>query len=83
MSDARTRFRQVVISQTVIDRAVELTRRYRLRGYDAVHLASALILNDALLRQGLPALTMVAADDNLLAAAAGEGLPTENPNHHS
>ncbi len=79
----RLAFRQVVISQAVIDRAIALTRRYRLRGYDAVHLASALILNDALLTQGLPALTMVAADDNLLAAAAAEGLPIENPNRHS
>jgi hypothetical protein len=31
---------------------------------------------------GLPALTFVAADDDLLAAASAEGLVTENPLAH-
>jgi predicted nucleic acid-binding protein len=68
--------------QEVIDLAVELTRRQELRGYDAGQLASAMILNRALLAQELPALTFVSADDNLLAAARNEGLSVENPNWH-
>lgn len=38
--------------------------------------------NKPLLDSGLPSLTFVAADDDLLAAAEAEGLPTENPNHY-
>jgi hypothetical protein len=45
-------------------------------------LASALALNEPLADHGLPLLTFVAADDNLLAAARLEGLPVENPNNH-
>jgi hypothetical protein len=32
---------------------------------------------------GLPPLTFVAADDNLLVTAQSEGLAVENPNDHS
>ena len=54
-------------------RAIQLTRRRKLRGY-AVHLACALALNDPLMESGLPPLTFVSADDDLLAAAVAEGL---------
>ena len=67
----------------MIDSAIQLTRRQKLRGYDAIHLACALALNKPLVDDGLPSLTFIAADDNLLAAACAEGLATENPNDHS
>jgi hypothetical protein len=35
-----------------------------------------------LIDHGLPPLSFIAADDNLLAAAQSEGLTTENPNDH-
>lgn len=66
-----------------ITTGIELVMRHRLRGYDAVHLACALLLNAALLAQQLPALTFVSADQDLLNAAQIEGLMTDNPNLYS
>jgi len=80
--DAQQQYQVVTTEQEVINLAVELTRRQKLRGYDAVQLASAMILNRALLAQELPTLIFVSADDNLLAAAENEGLSVENPNWH-
>ena len=65
-----------------VDSAIQLTRRQKLRGYDAIHLACALTLHKPLIDHGLPPLTFIAADDNLLAAAQSEGLTTANPNDH-
>ena len=45
-------------------------------------LATALTANDGLVAAGLPPLTLLAADRELLAAALAEGLPTDNPNLH-
>jgi predicted nucleic acid-binding protein len=70
------------LSDHVVRLAVELTRRHPLRGYDAVHLATAMTLNAALLAADLPPLVFVAADARLCEAARGEGLATENPNEH-
>lgn len=50
------------------------------RGYDAVHLGASLDLHDARRARGLPLLTFVSADNDQRAAAAAEGLPTEDPN---
>jgi uncharacterized protein len=83
LRDAGERYRLIAVGQTVIDNAIQLTRRQKLRGYDAIHLACALALNGPLAAHGLPLLTFVAADDNLLAAARSEGLAAENPNDHS
>jgi len=82
LRDAGERYRLIAVGQTVIDNAIQLTRHQKLRGYDAIHLASALALNKPLMGYGLPLLTFVAADDNLLAAARSEGLISENPNDH-
>ncbi len=41
-----TQYELIPASRSVIDRAVYLTQTYRLRGYDAVQLASALVGND-------------------------------------
>ena len=79
-TDARDEYVLVTVNRAVVDEAIELTARYRLRGYDAVHLACALILNRALLAHQLPPLMLISADDDLLKAAAAEGLPTDNPN---
>ena len=65
-----------------MDEAIELTFRNKLRGYDAVHLACALHVNQTLLANHLPPLTLIAADGDLLEAAQAEGLRTENPNRH-
>ena len=79
-ADAQKRYQLLPVTSQRVDEAIELTARHRLRGYDAVHLACALRLNRVLLDNDLPPLTLVAADDDLLKAAQGEGLETENPN---
>ena len=70
------------MQREITDLAVKLTQRQKLRGCDAIHLASALAGNEELLSQNLLPLTFVAADEDLLKAAEAEGLPTENPNRH-
>lgn len=81
-TDAQDEYVLVTVNRAVVDEAIELTARYRLRGYDAVHLACALILNRALRTHHLLLLILISADDDLLKAAAAEGLPTDNPNLH-
>ena len=82
-ADAATQYLLLDVNQYVVDEAIELTGRRRLRGYDAVHLACALRLNRALMDRRLSSLTLVAADNDLLKAAQAEGLETENPNLRS
>ena len=81
-TDAQKRYQLLPVTVQRVDEAIELTARHRLRGYDAVHLACALHLNQALVNSNLPPLTLVAADNDLLKAAQDEGLKTENPNLH-
>lgn len=62
----------------LVDRAVELTKRYRLRGADALHLAAALTLAGKL--EGTnQTVILVASDDEMREAARQTGLPVENP----
>ncbi|MGE0877289.1 MAG: type II toxin-antitoxin system VapC family toxin [Acidimicrobiia bacterium] len=60
----------IPVDDRVIDRAADLADSERLRGYDAMHLAAALIVR---------ATVMASADDALLAAAQRRGLDTTNP----
>ena len=78
----RERYAVLRTEDTTIKLATELTQHHPLRAYDAVQLATALLLNRSLLIDKLPPLTFVAADDALCQAARLEGLPTENPNEH-
>lgn len=80
--DAASQYQLIGIDQAVITLGVSLTGRQKLRGYDAVQLAGALTVNRALINQSLSALTLIAADRDLLATAANEGLPTDDPNQH-
>jgi predicted nucleic acid-binding protein len=77
------RYRLVSVDHHVVDQAVELIGRHRLRAYDAIQLATAVVVNQSLVQSGLPPLIFVSADDELLLAAGAEGLATENPIHHS
>ncbi len=82
LRDGRQRCTLLEADSTVIDTAVQLIQRHPLRAYDAVQLATALILNNALIADQLPPLTFVSADNVLCRAARAEGLPAENPNEH-
>jgi uncharacterized protein len=69
----------VNLENQLVDEAVLLIRRYRLRGCDSLQLAAAL----RIFRTGdYPDLIFVSADDELNAAATAEGLTVENPNRH-
>ena len=68
----------VSVDDRVIQRAEILIVRHSLRTLDAIQLSSAL---EAKLLLSNP-LTFVSADNNLLTAAAAEGLATDNPNLH-
>lgn len=82
-ADAASQYLLLDVDQFVVDEAIDLTGRHRLRGYDAIHLACALRLNRALIGRQLPSLTLISADVDLLRAAQAEGLPVEDPNMHS
>lgn len=70
------------VNTAVCERAMALVEQHGLRGYDAVHLAAAMIAHEVRRASHLPDLIFLAADDDLLHAAAAEGLRTDNPNHH-
>jgi len=78
--DWRQQYQIVEVSASLADRAMSLAEEHGLRGYDAVHLAAALELQDLRRATQLPLLTFVSADDDQLRAATAKGCPTENPN---
>jgi predicted nucleic acid-binding protein len=82
LKDCADRFQSWDVDDEVVELATDLTQRHPLRGYDAMHLATALILNRVLVKNMLPPLTFVAADDVLCEAAKKEKLLVENPNQH-
>jgi hypothetical protein len=59
-----------------------LAEKHALRGYDAVQLAGVLEANNERVWQRLTPLTLIAADSELLAPGASEGLATDEPNNH-
>jgi hypothetical protein len=72
----------VTITPPVITQACALLHRHPLLAYDALHLACALAIREAITRQHLSIPVFVAADDALMAAAAAEGFPVDNPLQH-
>jgi predicted nucleic acid-binding protein len=79
LQDCDEHFLLLPVDRLVIDRAVMLTQHHRLRGYDAVQLATALVTSETLQSQNLSPTIFVANDDDLLTAAAAENLPVDNP----
>jgi predicted nucleic acid-binding protein len=69
----------VPVDMPLIEAAVTLTTRQKLRGYDAVQLAAAQTIQSTLSAAQLPPLTFLTADVELLTAAINEGLMTDNP----
>jgi hypothetical protein len=81
-NDLRDEYIILQIDSAVLLDAQALARKHFLRGYDAIQLAVAVNLNREQLAAGLPAITLVSADAELLDAAQAEGLLVENPNDH-
>jgi len=77
-----TLYRLVTLNEAIMQLARDLIERYPLRGYDAVHLATALNAHCRLVTRGRPGLTFLSADDHLNEAADAEGLAVDNPNQH-
>lgn len=67
----------IALDDGVVNEALRLVRSHRLRGCDALQLATALRIG-----RRIPGLLFVAADDELNRAAQSEGLAVENPNWH-
>jgi len=78
----RIRFKALRTSDTVVDRAMNLAEAHNLRGYDAIQLASALLIEERMTAQGVGPLTLISADEELNQAAEAEGLLTDDPNQH-
>jgi hypothetical protein len=72
----------VAITPSVITQACALLHRHSLRAYDALHLACALAIHEAIAQQQLVGTVFVAADAALLSAATAEGFPVDNPLQH-
>jgi predicted nucleic acid-binding protein len=65
------------VTPDVINRAVNLARQFSLRGADAVHLATALIVREKLVDG--ETLSFVCSDTELLDAASRNSLEILNP----
>jgi uncharacterized protein len=72
----------VPVSEPNIRQACELLVRHPLRSYDALHLTTALFINQQLVQAGAAPLTFLSADNRLNGAAHAEGLSVDNPNNH-
>ena len=82
LRDGQARYARLPANDAAINLAVELIRRYPLRAYDAVQLATALRLNHLMRENRLSPVTFVSADGVLCDAARAEGMSAENPNDH-
>jgi predicted nucleic acid-binding protein len=74
--------RIIEITPDLMNQAVVVAQTHALRGYDAVQLASALLINSDRLSLGMSAVTLISADVALNAAAIAEGLTVDDPNSH-
>ena len=81
-ADIKHDYALVSINRSIVNDAMDLTVRHRLRGYDAVHLACALYLQRSLTGHQLAPLIFISADKDLLHAALAEGLLVDDPNQH-
>ncbi|MBE7471274.1 MAG: hypothetical protein DPW09_33910 [Anaerolineae bacterium] len=73
-------YRLTPMTEPLLQTACVLLEKYPLRGADAIHLATATLLNQQLAAAGLPPLTFLGADAHLNQAALSEGLVTLDPN---
>lgn len=81
-ADFRSHYQIVEMTEQLVDVAMVLAERHRLRGYDSIQLSAALALQTVRDSLSLSAITFVCADDRLNMAATAEGLAVENPNAH-
>lgn len=80
--DWQQQYQIIEVTVRVSELAMNLAEKHGLRGYDSVHLAAALVIQEMRKTMNLPALTFVSADEEQNQAAKNEGLFIENPNHY-
>jgi uncharacterized protein len=78
LSHVRDEYLVVLLETAVVVQARTLVSQYALRTLDAIQLASALQARQLLAEP----MIFISADRNLLAASAGEGFSTDDPNAH-
>ena len=81
-SDLNTQYQVIELDATLAVSAGQLVNQYPLRAYDAVQLASVLLLQPAFATTQSTQLIFLTADDRLSAIVQALGLLTDNPNHH-
>jgi predicted nucleic acid-binding protein len=77
-----TQYQTVLATTEIVEQAMGLAERHGLRGYDAVQLACALVVQSRLGASGGSPLTFLSADTGLNRAAQAEGLSVDDPNAH-
>ena len=82
LGDCKHRYQIIRLKQSIIEKAVQLTQQHPLRAYDALQLASALVVNDSLVQAELDPLILLSADERLCEAGRAEGLLVDNPSLH-
>jgi len=80
--DVKYKYNLLDVTSTILTEARRLIKRYPLRAYDAVHLATAWLANQKLVMARKSPLTFICADKRLSESAKAEGLPVENPNDY-
>ena len=80
--DCNVTYHALNVTDDVLTDAVGLLKKYPLRAYDAIQLATALVAIRVLIQHALPPLIFVCADQRLSQAAEAEGLSIEDPNNH-
>ena len=80
--DFKKQYQRAALTNAVIATAMRLAETYRLRGYDAVQLATAVELHKSRVAARLPPAVFVSADNGLNAAARKESLAVDDPNAH-
>ncbi|MBI3959148.1 MAG: type II toxin-antitoxin system VapC family toxin [Chloroflexi bacterium] len=80
LEDTNRLFMLIPVQRQIIMQAVQLSQKYRLRGYDSVQLASALAARRVLIEQfSEPELILLASDQDLLDAGQREGIQSIDP----
>ena len=75
-------YQVIELDSTLAETAGQLVSQYPLRAYDAVQLASVLLLQPAFATTQSTQLSFLTADNRLIPIAIALGLLTDNPNNH-
>jgi predicted nucleic acid-binding protein len=78
-SDTHGTYAIIEVVTEMSDRAVEIAEKHRLRAYDCLQLATALLLHEQRVALRMEPLVLASSDGELNAAAEADGLLVEDP----